>query len=77
MQDQRGDGADQKKRAATDAVDVRQDDACCHQEDDVLDGGGVERGVSGKAGHAEHCYNTSQQIFYRRWFLVSPGDGLP
>jgi len=57
MQYQGGDGTDQKKRTTADAIDVRQDDACCHQEDDILDGRRVKSGVSGEASHAEHVDN--------------------
>jgi hypothetical protein len=80
MQYQRGDGADQKKSTTTDTIDVRQDDACCHQEDDILDGGGVEGGVSGKASHAEHCCNRRAQVSrysVQSVLLESFNNGLP
>ena len=41
-----GHSTDQKQRSTSDTIDERQNAACGHQEDDVLDRGGVEVGVS-------------------------------
>ena len=58
MQYQRADSTDQKKRTTTNAIDVGQDDACCHQEDDVLDRGGVEVGVSSLFPSSQLCLSS-------------------
>lgn len=46
VDDHADDGAGQQQQAPTDAVDVGEDDAGRDDEDDVLDDGGVERGIT-------------------------------
>ena len=46
MKDHARHSTDQKQCSTSDTIDERQNATCGHQEDDVLDRGGVEVGVS-------------------------------
>ena len=50
-------GTDQEQRSTPDLVDERQDAARGHQEDDILDRGGVEVGVSSLFPSSQHRFS--------------------
>jgi hypothetical protein len=50
---------DQEQRSASDAIDEGQNAACGHQEDDVLDRGRVEVGVSSLFTKSQHRFSTN------------------
>ena len=58
MKNHAGHGTDQQQCSTPDAIDERQDAACGHQEDDVLDRGGVEVGVSSLFPSSQLCLSS-------------------
>jgi hypothetical protein len=49
---------DQKQCSTSDTIDERQNATCGHQEDDVLDCGGVEVGVSSLYPSSQLCLSS-------------------